>query len=92
MPEMETTPHEEHYYEAAQAAHEEFFVSTNKLVDEAFQAFEKAYQAFKRKNYNTFNDRIKVDLTGMTSRSRILLIRQIIQKLANNLNNLVSIL
>jgi hypothetical protein len=91
MPEMETATHEEHYYEAAQAANKEFFVSTNKLVDEAFQAFEKAYQAFKRKNYNT-NDGIKVDLTGMTSRSRIFLIRQIIQKLANNRNNLVSIL
>ncbi len=35
--------HEKQYYEAAQAAHEEFFVATNKLIDEAFQVFEKAY-------------------------------------------------
>ncbi len=43
MPKKETAPHEKHYYEAAQAAHEEFFVATNKPIDEAFQAFEKAY-------------------------------------------------
>ncbi len=30
MPEIENAPHEKHYYDAAQAAHKEFFVSTNK--------------------------------------------------------------
>ena len=35
-------PHKKHYYEAAQAAHEEFFVSTNKQFDETYQTFEKA--------------------------------------------------
>jgi hypothetical protein len=36
MPEIENAPHEKHYYEAVQAAHEEFFVATNKQVDKTF--------------------------------------------------------
>jgi hypothetical protein len=41
-------PHKKHYYEAAQAAHEEFFVSTNKQIDETYKFFEKAYVAFNK--------------------------------------------
>jgi hypothetical protein len=83
MPEMETALLEEASYKAAQEANEEFFVSTNDLVDEAYQAFETKYANSRR---------IKVDLTGMTSRSRILLFRQIIQKFADIEKNQVSML
>jgi hypothetical protein len=36
MLEIENAPHKKHYYKAVQAAHEEFFVATNKQVDETF--------------------------------------------------------
>ncbi len=90
MSKMETASPEEDLYKAAQTAHEKFFVPTNSQAQVYGQQVNRAYQAFETMYVE--NKEIEVDLTRMNSRSRILLIRQIIQKLANNLNNLVSIL
>ncbi len=48
MPEIKTAPHEKHY-KAAQAAQEEFLVATNKIIDEFYQIFEKAYFRYATK-------------------------------------------
>ncbi len=88
MPEMENACLEEASYKAAQEANEEFFVATNNLVDRAYKAFEQAYHAFEANN----RPKIEVDLTMMTSRSRILLIRRISQKFADDMKYPVSTL
>ncbi len=85
MPEMETALLEEASYKAAQKANEKIFVSTSNQVNRAYEAFEQAFEA------NNL-PKIEVDLTGMTSCSRILLIRRIIQKFADIKKNRVSML
>jgi hypothetical protein len=88
IPEMETALLKKASYEAAQAANEEFFVTTNKQVDEAYKDIESDYV----NHLDIYDWEIEAELIGMTSRSRILLMRRIIQKLADDKRNQVSIL
>jgi hypothetical protein len=55
MPEIENAPHEKHYYEAAQIAQKEFFVSTNKQSDETFQTFKKLTELKSMSNLTVDN-------------------------------------
>ena len=65
-------------YRNAQRAHDEFFLAqpTNNDVINKFEDFLSQYEHFVSP--------IKVDINGLNSRSRILLIRQIAQEIAEN--------
>ena len=68
---------EENCYQDAQRAHDEIFLaeSANPEVDKQYQSFLDQYQARAQQ--------IRVDISGLTSRARIILIRKMIQHICD---------